>query len=82
MSFRRPLSDMLGDVAGGALDGAGDSAVSITEMEFDLPVELRLSDDGPDAQLLGDVPLFLTRTAFDAPVSRLSVHWLAGEVER
>ena len=82
MIFRRPLSALLGEVAQGALDGAADTPVRITDIEVDLPIELRLSHRESGAELLGDVPLFLTRTLFDPPVSRLAVRWVAEGVER
>ena len=82
MTFRRPLSALLGEVAQGAVDGAAETPVHITDIEVDLPIELRLSHRESGPELLGDVPLFLTRTVFDPPVSRLAVRWVAEGAER
>lgn len=77
MTMRRPLSALLSEVAEGAAEGARGAPVAIRDIEMELPVELRFDRSGEDTELLGDVPLFLTRTAFDAPPSRLFVRWAA-----
>ncbi len=75
--MRRPLSALLGEVAQGAVEGAQDAHVAIRNIEMDLPIDLRINHTGEETELLGDVPLFLTRTDFDAPISRLFVRWSA-----
>ncbi|VVT12248.1 hypothetical protein [Erythrobacter sp. EC-HK427] len=77
MMLRRPLSALLSEVAEGAAEGARGAPVAIREIEMEMPVELRFDHSGGEMQLLGDVPLFITRTAFDAPPSRLFVRWAA-----
>lgn len=77
MIMRRPLSALLSEVAEGAAEGARGAPVAIRDIEMELPVELRFDQSSGETELLGDVPLFLTRTAFDAPPSRLFVRWVA-----
>ena len=72
MTARRPMASMLTDVAEATLVNAFQPGVRITRLEVTLPVELKLQSDG---ELAGDLPLFVRRTVFDAPPSRLTVVW-------
>ncbi|MFL0355808.1 hypothetical protein ACI5KX_04955 [Erythrobacter sp. GH1-10] len=81
MKLRRPLAELLEEIASSALEGTAGAPIAVHGLEIDLPIELRLHSSDEGAALHGDVPLFLTRTPFDPPVSRLAVRWEAGEVE-
>jgi hypothetical protein len=78
MSGRRPLADLLdelGSAAAGVLGGA--LAVGARSMSMTLPIDIRLAPRPQGVELLGDVPLFRTRTAFDPEPGRIEVHWHA-----
>lgn len=83
MSLRRPLGETLGEIAGAAL-ALGDNVarmVSVTSIELDLPIELRFGADAAGPVLVGDVPLFRTRTDFDWPPARLVAQFHAEPLE-
>jgi hypothetical protein len=42
-----------------------------------LPIDVRLVASGQGTEVIGDVPLFITRTAFDPEPARLAVTWHA-----
>lgn len=71
MSARRPMAAMLVDVAAGAMAAGASAGVRPTRIEVDLPVDVRMQG----AELSAELPLFVTRTAFDAPPSRLRLVW-------
>jgi hypothetical protein len=77
MNGRRPLAELLGELAEGALGFAGAGAVRARSISLSLPIDIRLvpGDDGPT--LIGDVPLFRMRTAFDPEPARIEVSWHA-----
>jgi hypothetical protein len=79
MTPRRPLGEMLEDVALGALRAAAAPGVAVTRLSVTLPVEVSLALAGGEWRLLGDLPRMVTRTAFDSEPSRLEVVWTAGE---
>lgn len=72
MSTLQPLSLMLVDVAEGALAAASRGGVQATRIEMTLPIDIAVD---ARAGLLGELPRFVTRTAFDAPPSRLTIVW-------
>ncbi len=70
---RRPLEDLIGELLDGvtALPAAGLRATSVA---FDLPIEATV-EAGPEGPMVrADVPRTRTRTWFDRPVGRLSLH--------
>ncbi|MEA2732929.1 MAG: hypothetical protein QOD93_7447 [Acetobacteraceae bacterium] len=87
---RRTLGEMLAEIADGAFAASATGiAMRATSMQLSLPVEIRVrrgdmepadtnvgdTKPGDTPTLLGDVPLFRWRTDFDAPASRVTVHW-------
>ncbi len=77
MNGRRPLGETLAEIAGSAL-GIGESAlVKITSIDLDLPIDLRLGEDTAGPVLVGDLPLFRMRTAFDTEPARLTIRFEA-----
>ena len=72
MSTLQPLSLMLVDLAEGAFAAAPRLGVQVSRIEMTLPVDIAVNDR---AELLGELPRFVTRTAFDAPPSRLVIVW-------
>lgn len=72
MSTLKPLSLMLTDVAEGTLAAAPRGAIRATRIEMTLPVDIAI---GAQTELLGELPRYVTRTAFDAPPSRLTIVW-------
>jgi hypothetical protein len=78
MTSRRPLAEMMTDVAAGAADAAANTPlVRVVSVEVTLPVEIVLRRSGTDWELLGDLPRNLTRTAFDVEPARLAIVWAA-----
>jgi hypothetical protein len=82
MNGRRPLGETLGEIAGSALGinagaGSGSALVNVTSIDVELPLDLRLGADAAGPILVGDVPLFRMRTAFDTEPSRLTVRFEA-----
>jgi hypothetical protein len=70
-----PVSSGSAGSAGSA--GSPGSPVRVRSVSLSVPVDLRVAstDTGPD--VVADVPLFRTRTAFDPDPARLSVEWHA-----
>jgi hypothetical protein len=83
MNGRRLLGQTLGEIAGDALDAGREAAtiVRVTMLELDLPLDIRVAIDADGPVLVGDVPLFRLRTAFDPPPAQLRVRWGAVPVE-
>lgn len=77
MTGLRPLGALLAELAGAADAFAADGPVQARSIRIGLPIDLRLVPDGAGFTLIGDVPLFRTRTAFDPDPARLEVEWLA-----
>ena len=75
MNGRRALGALLGELCGGVTDFLDTPLVRARSLSIDLPIDLRLvaTPDGP--LVIGDVPLFRTRTAFDPDPARLRVEW-------
>lgn len=74
MNGRRPLAELLGELAEAAAF-AGIGAVRARSMSISLPIDLRLLPTPAGPLVIGDVPLFRTRTAFDPDPARLAVEW-------
>lgn len=81
MSARRPLGELLGDLADCLTAFPAGSGMQARSMSLDLPIDVRLISTADGLQLIGDVPLFLTRTDFDPAPARLAVEWHAVPVE-
>ncbi len=78
MNGRRTLAELLteqADSAAAYADVAGSMPVRARSLSLRLPIDLRLTwtDEGPE--VIGDVPLFRTRTEFDPEPARLRVDW-------
>ncbi|TGN94402.1 hypothetical protein [Burkholderia sp. USMB20] len=71
----RPLGETLGafaDVAGQLAAGAA-QGLRVRSMAMELPLDLRIAWGADGIELVGDLPQFLTRTAFDAEPARLAI---------
>ncbi|WP_321812656.1 hypothetical protein [Burkholderia sp. BCC1985] len=71
----RPLGETLGafaDVAGQLAAGAA-QGLRVRSMAMELPLDLRVARGADGIELVGDLPQFLTRTAFDAEPARLAI---------
>lgn len=81
MNGRRALGELLGDLAAGVTDFVDSPFVRARSLSIDLPIDLRLvlSPEGPI--VIGDVPLFRTRTDFDPDPARLQIEWQAVPAE-
>jgi hypothetical protein len=77
MNGRRPLGELLGDLADAAHLMGGGGAVRARSLEMTLPIDVRLVTSATGTEVIGDVPLFVTRTAFDPEPARLAVTWHA-----
>ncbi|MHB8789221.1 MAG: hypothetical protein ACYDBT_05010 [Desulfobulbaceae bacterium] len=77
MSSRRPLGEMLGEVAAGAMDALtiAPNLLRVDRLVVTLPVEMQLNRVDREVQVLGDLPRLLTRTAFDLEPGRIEVTW-------
>lgn len=76
-SARRPLEDMVSEIAGSILPLSRDSAVRPVTLDLALPIEARV-DPGPDGlRVIADLPRLHTRTDFDLPVNRLTLTFAA-----
>ena len=80
MNGRRALAELLSELADSAAvfaDAAGATPVRPRSLSISLPIDLRLASTDEGVEVIGDVPLFLTRTDFDPDPARLEVEWLA-----
>jgi hypothetical protein len=79
MSTRRPLGEMVSEIAAGTLDAfaAAGSLVAPREVRVSLPVEVALGRTGEGLSVLAELPRTVTRTAFDVRPGRLELVWRA-----
>lgn len=77
MMMQRPLAELLGDLADGMILPDRNMPVVARSIEIAIPIDLRLDLDNGEARLLGDAPIFRTRTAFDPEPAQLSIRWEA-----
>lgn len=73
---RRPLEDMIGELAEGMLALPATQAragLRTTGLELTLPVETRVTQGPSGLHIEADMPRTHTRTWFDLPVGRLSL---------
>jgi hypothetical protein len=75
MIGRRPLAELLGELADSVFGFAGGDELHVRSLSVAVPVDLRVAITDTGLELFGDVPLFLTRTAFDPDPARLDVLW-------
>jgi len=75
MNARRALADLLIELADGVADLAGTTPVQTRSLSLRLPIDLRLVSTDDGLQVIGDVPLFLTRTDFDPDPAHLEIDW-------
>lgn len=81
MNSRRPLGEMLGEVAAGAMDALFSAPqLRVNRIAITLPVEMQLNWVDNQVQVLGDLPRLVTRTAFDVEPGRIEVIWDAREM--
>jgi hypothetical protein len=80
MNSRRTLAALLSELADSAAafaDAAGNMPVRARSLSLSLPIDLRVGWTDEGLEVIGDVPLFLTRTDFDPDPARLEVDWHA-----
>lgn len=80
MNGRRTLAELLGELAESAAtfaDATGGMPVRGRSLSLSLPIDLRLLSTADGPEVIGDVPLFRTRTDFDPDPARLEVEWRA-----
>ena len=75
MIGRRPLAELLGELADSVFAFAGGDELHVRSLSVAVPVDLRVALTESGLELFGDVPLFLTRTAFDPDPARLDILW-------
>jgi hypothetical protein len=74
--MRRLLSETLMDLAQAArVPDLLEQSMRVTNLSFDVPVEVRLRAARDEIELLIDVPRWRWRTAFDEAPSRLRICW-------
>ncbi|RKT99359.1 hypothetical protein C7H84_31855 [Burkholderia sp. Nafp2/4-1b] len=71
----RPLGDTLGAFADVAeqLNAGAAQGLRVRSVIMELPLDLRVARGADGVELLGELPQFLTRTAFDAEPARLAI---------
>ena len=80
MNGRRALAELLTELADSAAafaDVTANMPVRARSLSLSLPIDLRLASTDQGLEVIGDVPLFLTRTDFDPDPARLEVDWHA-----
>lgn len=79
MTGRRALGELVTELADSVADlgAAGTVPVRARSLSLSLPVDLRVTVTDSGIEVLADVPLFRTRTAFDPEPARLAVDWHA-----
>ncbi|MDQ0373926.1 hypothetical protein [Cellulomonas humilata] len=79
MNSRRGLGELLSELADSvaALAVAADTPVRVRSIALTIPVDLRVASTETGLEVVADVPLFLTRTAFDPDPARLGIDWHA-----
>ncbi len=80
MNGRRALAELLIELADSAaafVDVAVTMPVRARSLSLSLPIDLRLASTDAGLEIVGDVPLFRTRTDFDPEPARLEIEWHA-----
>jgi hypothetical protein len=73
IAARRPLEDMLGEIAGSLLPQLGDGQLRPVSLNIALPMEAQVANTGDGLRVIADVPRAHTRTDFDLPVGRIAI---------
>jgi len=75
MISQRPLGETLGAFADVAELLTADAAqgLQVRSLAMELPLDLRVARGAGGIELVGDLPQFLTRTAFDPEPARLVI---------
>ena len=82
---RRSLEDLIAELAtelanlSGQRPGGNLGQVRPASVEFDLPIETRVADGPAGPAVVADLPRTRTRTAYDLPLGRLTLHLVAEE---
>jgi hypothetical protein len=74
---RRPLEDMVSEIAGSIVPVARNSAVRPVSVDLALPMEARVAPGPEGLRVIADLPRLHTRTHFDLPIGRLTVRLAA-----
>lgn len=80
MNGRRALAALLSELADSAaalVEATGELPLRTRSLSLSLPIDLRVVLTEHSSEVLGDVPLFRTRTDFDPEPARLEVEWEA-----
>lgn len=80
MNGRRALADLLNELAESTAvfaNAASGVPVRARSLSISLPIDLRLAQTRDGPLVIGDLPLFRTRTDFDPDPARLEVEWRA-----
>ena len=75
MIARRPMAEMLTEIAEGVSQATAGSGIRAASVEVSLPVDVRFTLGAGGAEIHADLPMLRTRTAFDPMPSRLRVTW-------
>lgn len=71
---RRPLGDVVAELAATVQpDPAHHAGTRVTGLAIDIPIEVELRDGSDAPELLGDLPRWRWRSAFDRQPGRLSI---------
>jgi hypothetical protein len=73
IATRRPLEEVIGELADGILALNRSGAVRPTCIDLKLPVETRVEDTPHGPSVVADLPRLHTRTYFDLPLGRLTL---------
>lgn len=75
MTARRPMGELLGELAQGFAGFGRGAGIQPRSLHLRLPIDLRLAAVEGGFEIIGDVPLFVTRTAFDPDPARIEIDW-------
>ena len=80
MTDRRALSEMLDEVADAIFNLGIPPGLRATALELTLPIEVQMVQNGNEPEFRAELPRFITRTSFDQPTDRLTVHWVEAQI--
>lgn len=70
---RRPLGDVVAELAAVVSDPSAQAVVRVTRLSVDVPIEIELRGAIEAPEMLGDLPRWRWRSAFDREPGRLSL---------